>query len=881
MTSVSEFYPQWVSSLDGLEVTPQNFREALKELQAELDVWFDDNLPIRTLIETLAEGTDHLIQLAWAKHFSANQGCTLLAVGGYGRKALHPGSDIDILVLLEAGAEEQLGEQIGTFFTFLWDMGLDLGNSVRSIEACIEEGARDLTIATTYFESRLLAGSGSLFDAFESAIHAHDFWPSLDFFKAKLQEQKQRHARFGDTAYRIEPNLKESPGGLRDTHVISWIVARHFGVQTLHDLVKVKFLSEEEFQILDSARKFLWRLRFCLHRLVGRKEDRLLLQHQKTAAAAFGYNDTTGNLAVEQFMKQYFRGATEIQRLNEMLLQLFEEQITLKNVLSQPIELNQRFQSRSGYIEIKDDAIFNDYPPALLELFLLLQQNPHLVGVRATTIRAVRSHLHLMDDAFRNDPRCQQLFMQILSQKEGVFRAFKRMSSYGVLAAYLPEFGAVVGLMQFDLFHAYTVDEHTIMVLRFARRLSVQAHADEVPLASELFAQLRDPVLLYIACLYHDIAKGRGGDHSELGMQDAALFCERHGVSQADTELVCWLVSEHLTMSTVAQRKDISDPDVIGKLLASVKTVERLNYLYLLTVSDMRGTSADVWNGWKGNLLERLHKVSLETLLAADIEIPRIENLLDTRTSALETLLEQGKSEPVVLKLWETLGTDYFYKQDVASIVWQTGRMLELSGSVVVAVRESSRRGATEILAYATDHPRFFWKVANEITRLGLNIMAADTFTTSSGMALQMFYVLDQDGEPCREKFDLQRITDQLRNAVLDSSNVNVGQFQIESRQLKSFDTPAEIRFSNPENKAFTELHISAADSPGLLVKIVRELADANINIRNAFIATVSERAEDVLHIETEAGLQLDDEQQASLYQALLQTLNHRADFSA
>ncbi|HBS26603.1 MAG TPA: [protein-PII] uridylyltransferase [Gammaproteobacteria bacterium] len=875
MTSTSKFCDQWLTSVESLEVNPKNFRNSLSEVQAELDVWFDENRPIRTLIETLTHATDKLIQLAWAHYLPANEGCALLAVGGYGREALHPGSDIDILVLLEPDAEDQWGEKIGEFFTFLWDMRLDLGNSVRSIESCVDEGARDLTIATTYFESRLLAGSENLYDQFETAINAPDFWPSHDFFKAKLKEQQQRHSRFGDTAYRIEPNLKESPGGLRDTQIISWIVARHFGVQTLEDLIGVDFLTEEEFEILNSARDFLWRLRFCLHRLVGRKEDRLLLQHQKTAAAAFGYNDTTGNLAVEQFMKQYFRGATEIQRLNEMLLQLFEEQITLKNILSQPVELNERFQSRSGYLEIKNPAVIENYPPALLELFLLLQQNPNLVGVRATTIRAVRSHLHLIDDGFRNDPRCQQLFMQILGQPTGVYHEFKRMSTYGVLAAYLPEFGAVVGLMQFDLYHAYTVDEHTIMVMRYARRLSVKKYADEIPRCSKIFAALRDPVLLYIACLYHDIAKGRGGNHSELGVVDATRFCERHGLGETDTQLICWLVSEHLTMSTVSQRKDISDPDVIHEFLGNVKTVERLNYLYLLTVSDMQGTSKEVWSDWKSSLLARLHRASLDALQAADAELTGAENLLETSSQALETLLQKGNQEQTILDLWETLDTEYFQKQDPESIVWQTEKMLtiESSDSVVVSIREATKRGATGILTYTADHSNFFWKVSNEIARLGLNIMAAEIFTTRAGMALQIFYVLDQEGNPCREKTDLQRMTEQLRAAILNSSAVDAAQFKFGSRQLKSFDTPADIKFTNSENKEFTELQISAADRPGLLVDIVRILAEENINIRHAFIATVSERAEDVLHIETETAKQLDDSHQHTLRKKLLETL--------
>ncbi len=845
-------FDQWMSAAAQLPVQAAGFHQALDELKQRLDQSFEAGLAVQYLVERLTRATDHLLIRAWTHHMqSYSEACALLAVGGYGRGELHPGSDIDILILHPPSLEAAQEEAIGAFLTFLWDMRLDLGSSVRTVDACIEEGSQDLSIATTFFESRLLAGSQPLLETFEQAIQAPDFWPSQTFFKAKREEQAARHARFGDTAYRLEPNLKESPGGLRDIQILSWILTRHFGVKTLRELVDVGFLTLAEYDLLDSSRNFLWRTRYGLHRLVGRKEDRLLFEHQKAVAAWFGFTDTRGNLAVEQFMKQYFRVVTDIQRLNEMLLQLFEEQITLKNVLASPQPINERFQSRSGYLEITHPDVFEQYPPALLEMFLLLQRDPGLVGVRATTIRAVRSSLHLINDDFRQDPRCTSLFMEILRQPSGIYHEFRHMNSYGVLARYLPEFGHLVGLMQFDLFHAYTVDEHIIMVLRYARRLLDEKYFDEEPACSELATKLRDPVLLYIACLYHDIAKGRGGDHSELGVADARRFCQRHGLSEDDTDLICWLVRHHLTMSTVAQRKDISDPDVITEFVHEVKTLERLDYLYLLTVSDIRGTNPDLWNDWKSKLLSSLYHSSKKMLLSSDRELPPAESLLDTSQAALQMLVSEGYPEARIVALWEQFDCGYFLHHEAEAIAWHTREILELEDpdEILVTVRPRGERGATEVLVHVSDRSTLFYKVSREIARLGLNILGADIHTTSAGMALQVFYVLNKDGHPCVEQSDLALIRSRIAAALESGETAGHSRSPARDRKLKSFDSPTEIEFTTFANKRYTELHISTGDRPGLLADIGYVLAQNGVDIQRAFIATVSERAEDVLHV--------------------------------
>lgn len=868
----------WIAELQLLEPSPLLMKEHLQSLKEMLHEGFNDQLDIEWLVEQLTRGMDAILLRGWQEQGLDQQpGCALLAVGGYGRAELHPGSDIDIMVLLEEEANTVTGDKISAFFTLLWDLQLDLGHSVRTLETCQEEGAEDLTIATTLFESRLLGGSERLFKQLTFLANQPGFWPSRAFFSAKLAEQKGRHARFGDTAYRVEPNIKESPGGLRDLQILRWIITRHFGVENIEDLIEQGFVTEEECELLHETKRFLWRVRFGLHSHAGRKEDRLLFDYQKSLAADFGLSDLNSNLAVEQLMQQYFRVVTDVQRLNEMLLQLFEEEISLQNILSPPITLNERFQMRGGYVEIVSAHVFERYPPALLEIFLLLQRNPDALGVRATTIRAIRANLHLINAEFRRDPICRHLFMEILSRPVGVYHQLRRMNTYGVLAAYLPAFGKIVGRMQFDLYHNYTVDEHTIMVLRYARRLSVEKYADEVPQCSEIVQRIRRPVLLYLAALFHDIAKGRGGDHSQLGAADARQFCERHGLPETDSDLVVWLVRQHLRMSLVAQRKDISDPDVINEFAAEMETEERLNYLYLLTVSDIRGTGPDLWTSWKAGLLAELYRNTRAALQHKDASHSYVNNLLSTGDDALKLLRNSGIRETDAMKFWALLGTEYFRQQSADSIAWHTCTVLgrgKNNDSTIVDVRPVGEHGTTEILVYTQNTPHCFRIAAQCITQLGLDILGAGVYTTDAGMAMNVFNVLERDNQPCEDFHRIEEISRRMIFALEDKDNHSVSILDLTpSRQLRSFDSPTRIKFENPENKSFSELHIDTPDRPGLLADIAGVLEQANLSITRAFIATVSEKAEDVLHVTDSDGNELTQAQQNALHRQLTDTL--------
>lgn len=867
---------RWRQSLQHLGDHPRDYKTAVIELKSMIDKGFNEGCYIDDLLKDMTQGIDAVLVRVWESCELAEADCALIAVGGYGRAELHPGSDIDILILLGSESDHPLEDKISRFFTFLWDLQLDLGNSVRTVQECLNEGAADITIATTLFESRLLTGPDTLYAEFKAGLSQPGFWDSKTFFEGKIDEQHKRHKRFGDSGYRVEPNLKESPGGLRDLHIIAWVIKRHFGVATLQSLVGEGFITEQEYDTICLARNLLWQIRHALHRLTGRKEDRLLFAHQKTLADEFGFEDKPGSRAVEQFMQRYFLAITDVQRIGETLLQLFDEEVLLRDQPSRIEPLNEHFQTANGYLHIRSKTLFEQHPPALLELFRCLQQSPELRGVGAVTIRAVRTYLPLIDDEFRDNPECRQLFMDILSSPRKVYHQLQRMNTYGVLAAYLPVFGNIVGRMQFDLFHAYTVDEHTLMVLRYARRLATAEYRHELPQCSEVFQQLKKPHLLYIAALFHDIGKGRGGDHSKLGAVDAEIFCTRHGLDADDTSLIIWLVYTHLLMSTVAQRKDISDPDVIRDFTAEVKTKQRLQYLYLLTVSDIRGTNPTLWNDWKASLLAQLYRRSIETLEHQDSELTQAKIIVDNSQAALQ-LLSRGKhlQETEILAVWDGMGSDYFRHQSAESIAWHTRIMLKHCGKTPVSVDilPHGEHGSTEILVYAKAHPRFFSMITRGIEHLGLNILDARIHTIGNGRVLDTFHVLDNQGQTIDSQIRIQDIKKELLQLISHPEQDNGNRIPLSRpRQLKSLDTgKTQIEFTNPRGKPYTEMSVSMPDRPGLLADIATTLFQEGIRIQLARIATVSEQAEDILHITDSLKQPLNPPQQQALKSALLQ----------
>ena len=648
----AEDFSTWfdLAALDGEEQTAGEllapFKQCLAEASQQIAERFTRGTDVALLLQARSWLIDQVLGHCWSCCMGNDAGSlALVAVGGYGRSELMPGSDIDLMLLMPEEDDPRINSQAETLLTFLWDVGLDVGHSVRTVADCVEQSKADITVVTNLMESRLLAGSRRLYEAMQAATAPDQIWHSREFFETKVEEQHQRHHKYHDSGYNLEPNIKEGPGGLRDIQMITWVTKRHFGTASLEQLVERAFLSEDEYQTLVAGRNLLWNIRFALHSLTGRSEDRLLFDYQRTLAEQFGYRTDDRRLGVEAFMREYYRTIMELSRLNEMLLQLFHEEILYPEGLGEPVTLNNRFQSRNDYLEVVDNSVFSQNPMALLEMFLVLAQHPQLKGVRADTIRAIRTHRDLIDQAFRNDIRARSLFMELLRQSHGITHALRRMNVYGVLATYLPAFGKIVGLMQYDLVHVYTVDEHILMVVRNLRRFTVHEYANEYPLCSHIIGTLPKPELLYIAGLFHDIAKGRGGDHSQLGSTDAFKFCELHDLGEYDTRLVTWLVKQHLLMSSTAQRQDIDDPVVVNRFARIVEDTVRLDYLYLLTVADIRGTNPDLWNNWKDALLKQLYynaRRSLHRGLRDPMQ--RSEQIEQVKAAALADLGDGGNS---------------------------------------------------------------------------------------------------------------------------------------------------------------------------------------------------------------------------------------------
>jgi [protein-PII] uridylyltransferase len=858
------------------------FRGTLRAGRATLRSSWEDGAPVDTLLHRHAALVDALLERAWSLHhplLDPGIAIALVAVGGYGRGELYPYSDVDLLLLLKRDEHEQVRSFAGSFLQFLWDLGLEVGHSVRSLKDCASEARKDITVATNLMEARLLVGDPALFAAMQARTGPDKLWPSRKFFAAKLGEQRARHAYYDDTAYNLEPNLKEGPGGLRDIQMIAWVTQRHFGSKHLRDLVDLGFLTAKEHRALERGRRLLAQTRCGLHYLAGNREDRLLFDHQRALAEQTGFRDKRGIRGVELFMKRHYRNVKELSLLNEILLQHFDEEILGRGRPKiQP--LNRRFQAHGAWLEVTRRNVFERAPFAMLELFLLMQQHPQLKGVRAATIRLLRENLHRINTGFRNDLACRSLFMEILRQPGGITHELRRMNAYGVLGAYLPAFGRIVGQMQHDLFHVYTVDQHTLFVVRNLRRFTVAEFRHEFPFASELIHNLVKPERLILAGLFHDIAKGRGGDHSELGEIEVIAFCRRHGLSDYDTRFVAWLVRQHLVMSRTAQREDIDDPEVVLRFARQVGDPERLDHLYLLTVADMRATSPQVWNVWKARLLSQLHAATLRALrrgLAAPMDSEA--RIADLKHEALKLLETETIAPALAAQHWERMDADYFLRHDAAAIAWHTGQIVNTPASALplVATRCHPHAGGTEFLVYTADRDDLFAVITGGFDRLNLTILDARIHTTRFGFALDTFVVLDHEMQPVVEARALDQLARAMRAQLLSPQPGRDFLNSVLPRTLKHFPIETRVSFTPALNGQQTILEVRAQDRPGLLYQIAIALQHCRIRLVTAKVATYGERAEDIFFVTSHQGLALTDAEQQCLDSEIRQRLDSAA----
>ncbi len=837
------------------------YKKFLNSGLEKLKQGFFDGWNSRALVNKQAKLVDRLLSHAWQSKISIEQ-TSLLAVGGYGRGELCPSSDVDIMLLHKKSLSDNEKSQIENFLVMLWDIGLEVGHSVRTVKDCVVESKQDVTVITNIMESRMIAGNAELYDSMRKAIGPEKIWKPHKFFEAKLEEQQNRHGKYNNSEYKLEPNVKEGPGGLRDIQIIGWVAKRHFGVARLHHLIEHDFLTEEEYQTLSNGREFLWRVRYALHLITGRREDRVMFDYQAQVAEVFGYRGKN-NAGIEQFMKLYYKTVFEVARLNEMLLQHFEEDILFIRKKEKNISLNNRFQIRNDYIEAKSKNVFKKRPGALLEIFLLIQQNPKIKGVRASTIRLIRHHLELIDDDFRNDIRNKSLFMEIMQQQRSIGHELRRMHRYGVLGRYLPAFGKIEGLMQFDLFHIYTVAEHTLFVVRNLRLATLEETSENFPLCYELMQKIPKPQLLYLAGLFHDIAKGRKGDHSDLGAVDAYDFCIDHGLSEFDSKLVSWLVQHHLTMSRTSQREDIDDPEVIHRFSKIVGNRERLNYLYLLTVADLNGTNPELWNSWKDSLLRKLHNSTqrvlrrgIEETVDQDLQIKEIK-------TAVKSLLRSRVIESTdINSIWDNFADDFFLRHSPDEIAWRTEKIAAHKNfqEPLVVARSKTERGGSEIFIYMADQDNIFATSARVMKQLGLTILDARIITSKHGFTIDSYIVLERDGNFIGNKTSKKEITDTLKNALKNLDVVTAKVSRLNERNLKPFKRSTNISFSKDQTRDWTIMEVTTMDYPGLLASIGIGLQHCGVSLHGAKIATHGELAEDIFYI-TYNGKPVDNDQ--------------------
>jgi [protein-PII] uridylyltransferase len=823
-------------------------RAGLRSERAALKAQFERDHDPSRLLRRHRLLVDRVLKGMW-RESGLPRSFALLAVGGYGRGDLYPYSDVDLLVLLpddpDHGYSPKLEELVGQ----LWDAGLEVGHSVRTLAQCDEEAAKDLTVQTTFLEARLIAGSRTLFRRFIGCTQGH-FDPQA-FFSGKRLEQEQRHAKFQDTPYSLEPNIKEAPGGMRDLQTILWI-ARACGLgHTWRDLAQRRFVTDGEARHLARCERLLRELRVRLHYGAGRREDRLLFDYQDLIARDFGYRPSSQRRAGELLMQRYFRNAKAVTQLNTILLQNIGSEI----FAAQDGELeviNERFQAVHQLLDARDPQLFEAQPAAILESFQIMQQRPELKGMTAPTLRALWRARFRIDGAYRRDPRNRAAFLSLLQQPRGIVHELRRMNQYGILGRYLPAFRRIVGQMQHDLFHVYTVDQHTLAVVRNLRRFTMVEFAHEYPLCTRLIAGLERHWLLYVAAIFHDIAKGRGGDHSELGAADAARFCRAHRLAQEDTDLVAFLVRHHLTMSTVAQKQDLSDPEVVRRFAATVGSERRLIALYLLTVADIRGTSPKVWNAWRGKLLEDLFYLAQRLLLGHDVGYG--QDIEAKQSEAMRLLRLYALSDTVQENLWKELDVAYFLRHDAQEIAWQT-RLLHYrvnSDKPIVKARLSPAGEGLQVLIYTRDQPYLFARICGFLSNLGFNIVDAKIHTTRHGYALDTFQVMGAGNMPhYRDMINLiehdlaERLEEQAALPPVPQARI--------SRRLKHFPITPEIHILPDERGQYFALSIIAGDRPGLLYGIARLLGQYEISLHTAKIVTLGERVEDVFRISGDA----------------------------
>lgn len=865
--------------------SPQYHLDFLSKCSGRLDEAFCENSEnVRALVAARAFVVDQVLRDLWLRmDWPEGARASLVAVGGYGRAELFPHSDVDILILVDHEQSLNLArDPLERFIASLWDLKLDVGHSVRTLEDCAEQASLDITIATNLLETRRLAGNHMLVEKLQEQAFSDKICNEKAFFSAKVAEQQDRHERYSDSEYNLEPNIKTSPGGLRDIQTIGWIAKRHFG-HPAKEPVRFPSLTDDEQRSLTEAEDYLWSLRYGLQMRARRNENRLLFDHQRGLAELLGFADSNASLGVEKMMKRYYRYAMMLNEINDVLLQHFDEQI-LGGTEEKPSEvINRRLVIRDGYLEVADPQVFVQSPSTLIEVFLHLAQHPDARGIRAGTIRAIRAHRHLIDKHFRSSLANTTLFMEIFRTPHALHHTLSAMRKYSVLGRYLPEFGRVIGQMQHDLFHVYTVDAHTIRVIRNMVLLNDPKSGNEWPLAHWLMQRIPKPELLYIAGLYHDIAKGRGGDHSELGAEDAERFCRRHHLSDRDTSLIRWLVANHLLMSMTAQRKDLSDPDVIALFADRMDSQTHLDYLYILTVCDISATSPTLWNTWRSALLRQLYTETVRHMRrSTNRPLSRNDWLLATQKEVRDLLRQQRQSpgaihytESELESLWSSFDEDFFMQDSTAEIAWQINTILSHKDASTPLVRIKDAKngdaaGFIKVFVSINGRKDLFLATTATMEQLNLNIVEARMYALNHNGQLAQFVVTGEEYQLLPE--DIVSALHSALEQPMDAQNRVTRRIP---RQLKFFHFPTEVTFSSDTISGRTMMEVVTPDRPGLLARIAQAMDEHKLKLHLARIVTLGERVEDVFVLTGPSSQPLSDPRQCeSLRQRICELLD-------
>ncbi|WP_448554624.1 [protein-PII] uridylyltransferase [Thalassotalea montiporae] len=811
-----------------------------------LSIFIEEDM--ENLVRARAQFVDLVLTKLWVQHQLDEYQLSLIAVGGYGRGELHPHSDVDILLLTQQSIEKDLEEKIGAFITQLWDVKFDIGHSVRDVQECLKQAVNDVTIATNLMEMRLICGNQALAEQLQPLLQEDVFWTSEKFFIAKREEQFKRHNQYHGASYTLEPNLKANPGGLRDIQTIAWVAKRHFMANSLVELVEHKYLTLNEYTELIECQDYLWRMRFALHHVAGRSENRLLFDYQADVAKMMGFG-SAGKKSVERMMKRFFRIIGRVAELNKMLLQHFEEEILVNKTEPAVVELNKDFIVVGGLIKVTNNRLFMR-PVKIMEMFLTIAQNPVIKGLHSETLRTLRNARRRLVSRLNDYEENRRIFIEIIKHPRGLGLAFSLMHRHSILGAYLPEWRSIVGQMQFDLFHAYSVDEHSYRLIKNLYRFSQPEHNHEFPRCSKIVQRIRKPEVLYLAGIFHDIAKGRGGDHAELGAVDALNFAKEHKLNDHDGRMIAWLVQQHLLMSVTAQRRDISDPDVIKQFGEVVRDEAHLDYLYCLTVADMRATNESLWNSWKANLLEELY-LATKRAFRRGLEKPvdLADQIKENEQQAQELLLAEGIAEDAISELWQEFGSDYFLRYSPTQIAWHTQHILGHDrNEPLVIVSPKPYRGGTEVFVFTKERSNIF---ANTVALLGskkLSIHDAKIITSNTGYTVNTFVVLDHQSKAITDEPRQLEIARLLASRLSQETLATI-EVQPVSKRLQTFNLKTQVGFIQTEDDSTTLLEIITTDRPGLLASFAQVFADLKLNIHSAKITTFGERAEDVFTV--------------------------------